>query len=258
MATVTIPPAECKLSPAFADELKVVLAAQQAKVPALIGVLGRANALLEEGRFTLGPHGTEALVQSVSPEGTPITYGVSATSCECPDQIFHPKARCKHLYAWDLYHLVQKHLARQGTATAAPATAPAAPLDDDWPPEEMLGAAATLSEVPFGIDPRHMQMIQGKPFVKFAGLLELAHKRGLQSLSVDWTFNDAEWSLAHAVAVFPFGTFAESGDASPTNVTSKVRPHFRRVALTRAAARALRLALGLDMVACEELAEEAA
>ena len=112
------------------------------------------------------------------------------------------------------------------------------------------------AELSHGIDPRHIVMIQGKPFVKFVGLLELAHQRGLQSLRVEWTFNDPELSLAHAVAVFPFGTFAESGDATPANVTKKVAPHFRRCALTRAAARALRDALGCDMVALEELADE--
>ena len=32
-----------------------------------------------------------------------------------------------------------------------------------------------------GLDPRHIVLIQGKPFVKFAGLLDLAHQRGLQS-----------------------------------------------------------------------------
>jgi hypothetical protein len=78
----------------------------------------------------------------------------------------------------------------------------------------------------------------------------------LQSLKVDWTLNADQLSLAHAVAVFPFGEFAESGDATPDNVTKKVAPHFRRVALTRAAARALRLALGIDLVAAEELSEE--
>jgi hypothetical protein len=106
---------------------------------------------------------------------------------------------------------------------------------------------------PPGLDPQHIVLIQGKPFVKFAGLLELAHKRGLQSLKVDWTFNDAELSLAHAVAMFPFGVFEDSGDATPANVNKKVAPHFRRCALTRAAARCLRLALGLDMVAVDEL-----
>jgi hypothetical protein len=102
-------------------------------------------------------------------------------------------------------------------------------------------------------------LIQGKPFVKFAGLLQLAHERGLVSLSADWTYNDAELSLAHAVATFQDGRrFEESGDASPSNVTKKVAPHFRRCALTRASARCLRLALGVDLVAVEELAEEGA
>jgi hypothetical protein len=115
---------------------------------------------------------------------------------------------------------------------------------------------APAPEPPAGIDPRHVVVIQGKPFVKFAGLLDLAHKRGLQALTVEWTFNDPELSLAHARAVFPFGHFEESGDATTTNVNKKVAPHFRRCALTRAAARCLRLALGLDMVAVEELADE--
>ena len=41
-----------------------------------------------------------------------------------------------------------------------------------------------------------------------------------------------------------------------TLVTRKVALHFRRVACTRAAARALRLALGIDVCSLEELADE--
>ncbi len=104
---------------------------------------------------------------------------------------------------------------------------------------------------------QHVVLIQGRPFVKFAGLLQMAHDRGLVALTAEWTFNDAELSLAHAVATFADGrTFEESGDASPANVTRKVAVHFRRVALTRAKARVLRDALGVDLVAVEELAEE--
>jgi hypothetical protein len=99
--------------------------------------------------------------------------------------------------------------------------------------------------------------IQGKAFVKFAGLLQMAHERGLVALTAAWTYNDAELSLAQAVATFADGRrFAECGDATPGNVTKKVAPHFRRVALTRALARCLRHALGVDLVAVEELAEE--
>ena len=102
-----------------------------------------------------------------------------------------------------------------------------------------------------------MVFIQGKPFVRFAGLLQMAHERGLVALTADWTFNDTELSLAHAVATFQDGRrFAESGDASPGNVTRLVAVHFRRVALTRAKARVLRDALGVDLVAVEELADE--
>ena len=103
---------------------------------------------------------------------------------------------------------------------------------------------------------QYIVQIQGNPFVKFAGLLALAYERGLQGLSADWTYNDSALSLAHAVAVFPFGRFEESGDASPENVTKKVAPHFRRVALTRAKSRVLRDALNIDMVAVEELGDE--
>jgi hypothetical protein len=125
------------------------------------------------------------------------------------------------------------------------APAPSSPLPID-----------EASPVPaHGIAAEHIVEIQGKRFVKFAGLLALAHARGLTELTATWTYNDPGLSLAHAVAVFPFGTFTEAGDATPENVTKKVAPHFRRVALTRAKARALRDGLNVDMVSFEELSE---
>jgi hypothetical protein len=119
---------------------------------------------------------------------------------------------------------------RWDLAEEAPATAPTLPAD------------AVL-------------MIQGKPYVKFVGLLILAHQRGLQSLTVEWTYNDAELSLAHARAVFPFGTFEESGDSTVANVGKTVAPHWRRMSLVRAKARCLRDALGVGACAVEELSE---
>jgi hypothetical protein len=38
-----------------------------------------------------------------------------------------------------------------------------------------------VRRTPAGMDPRHLVYIKGKPFVKFAGILELVHKRGPQS-----------------------------------------------------------------------------
>ena len=119
--------------------------------------------------------------------------------------------------------------------------------------------AQPAAPAPHGIPSQHVVIIQGKAFVKFAGLLQVAHARGLVSLTATWTHNDAELSLAHAVATFADGRhFEESGDATPANVTRTVAAHFRRVALTRASARCLWLALNIAACAVEELGDEAA
>jgi hypothetical protein len=125
------------------------------------------------------------------------------------------------------------------------------------PVVEVPEAATPAPQEPVqGIDPKFITWIQNKPFVRHAGLLKRAHECGLQSLTVAWTYNDADLSLAHAVAIFADGRrFEENGDASPSNTNKKVAPHFRRCACTRASARALRLALGVDLVAVEELSE---
>ncbi len=153
--------------------------------------------------------------------------------------------------------LVQRKLAQHangasnGQMAAAPAPVPAQPDAPTAP------RAAAPVETPQGVPVQHVVMIQGKPFVKFSGLLAMAHERGLVALTADWTYNDGELSLAHAVATFQDGRrFEESGDASPANVTRMVAVHFRRVALTRAKERVLRDALGVDLVAVEELADE--
>jgi hypothetical protein len=140
--------------------------------------------------------------------------------------------------------LMQRKLAQSnGASTAQVAVAPA--------------PAPAPGESPQGVPAQHVVLIQGKPFVKFSGLLAMAHERGLIALTADWTYNDGELSLAHAVATFQDGRrFEESGDATPANTNRKVAVHFRRVALTRAKARVLRDALGIDLVAVEELAEE--
>ena len=63
-----------------------------------------------------------------------------------------------------------------------------------------------------------------------------------------------KWIPAQATASFQDGRrFVESGDATPENVHFGVRPHFARLALTRAKARALRDALNIGICAVEEL-----
>jgi hypothetical protein len=155
--------------------------------------------------------------------------------------------------------LVQRKLngASNGHVDAPPAPAqaeaPTAPQAD----APTMPHAEAPAETPQGVPAQHVVLIQGKPFVKFAGLLKMAHEHGLIALTAEWTYNDGELSLAHAVATFQDGRrFEESGDATPANTNRKVAVHFRRVALTRAKARVLRDALGVDLVAVEELADE--
>jgi hypothetical protein len=188
-----------------------------------------------------------------------VVYHVVNGECSCKDYAKAPSHWCKHRIAAGLYKrataLVHRKLAQHANGVSNGQV--------DIPSQPVPAAAAATStlsapvETPQGVPPQHVVLIQGKPFVKFAGLLQMAHERGLVALTADWTFNDAELSLAHAVATFQDGRrFEESGDATPANTNRKVAVHFRRVALTRAKARVLRDALGIDLVAVEELVEE--
>lgn len=204
----------------------------------------RALALVTEGHVTPLPDGAFQ-VQSQRQGGRKV-YLVNG-HCTCPDSARVSDGLCKHMLATLIWRRAQT-LCKAETSSNSPQT-PAHPLDGPAPAEVDLG-------IPSGVPPQYISHIQGKAFVRFAGLLIAAQARGLQSLTADWTYNDSELSLAHAVATFRDGRrFAESGDASPTNCTRLVQAHFRRVALTRAKARVLRDALGIDLVAVEELSD---
>ncbi len=90
----------------------------------------------------------------------------------------------------------------------------------------------------------------------YTGLLALAQQQGLQSLDVRFIDVQAEMATAIATATFQDGrSFTECGDATPGNVNTNIKPHFARMALTRAKARALRDALNIGMCSVEELSE---
>ena len=212
----------------FADALHQVADLARTKLPATLqDRLVRAVALVETGRVWIETDGQHAMVQSRDGQRW---YTVNA-ACDCEDAAYRAEGGfCQHRLAVGLLRRAQELMSRPVV------------LPDEEP-------------APSGIAAKFIVLIQQKPYVKFAGLLQRAHERGLPELRAEWTYNDATLSLAHAAAVFPFGTFTESGDATPDNCTKKVAPHFRRVALTRAKARVLRDALGVDLVAVEELAE---
>lgn len=203
------------------------------------------------GGVTLLPDGT-AEVQSQTHDN--ITYRVNG-HCSCVDIDHAPAGRCKHRWAKSL---VKWALKQEDAPTVTHCPTCFLALEEDEVDCSCAHLAPEQSPLPIPeptIAPEHIVDLHGKRFVLYAGLLQLAHARGLQSLTCEWTYNDGTLSLAKAVAVFPFGRFEECGDASPDNVTKKVAPHFRRVALTRAKARVLRDALNVDMVSLEELSE---
>jgi hypothetical protein len=99
--------------------------------------------------------------------------------------------------------------------------------------------------------------LHGKPFVRYAGLLALAHERGLAQLTACIEFHSDVLILASATATFSDGRVStEWADAMPENVGAQVRPHWVRMALTRAKARCLRDALNIGLTALEELDAE--
>ena len=91
------------------------------------------------------------------------------------------------------------------------------------------------------------------------GLLQLAHARGLVALETTVVSVSLDQAVCQATARFEDGrVFTDIGDASPENVAKHLRPHFVRMAATRASARALRRALNISACSVEELGEEAA
>jgi len=213
----------------FTEALHQVTELARTKLPSTLhDRLGRAVTLVETGHVWLADDGQHAAGQSLDDARW---HAVNA-ACDCPDAVHRAEGGlCQHRLAVGLVRRAQELMHK-------PVVLP----EDEAAPSDS--------------DPRFIVTTQGRPFVKVAGLLALAHQRGLQDLTTTFTYNDADLSLAQSTAVFPFGTFTDVGDATPSNTNKKVAAHFRRVASTRATARALRLALGVELVAVEELADE--
>ena len=107
------------------------------------------------------------------------------------------------------------------------------------------------------VDPRFMQRIGDRDFVRFEGLLDLAHRQGLSDVQTDLVQAPAEdngqVAIVTARVTTECGTFSGIGDACRGNVNKMILPHIIRMAETRAVARALRLACNIGMCSVEEL-----
>lgn len=105
--------------------------------------------------------------------------------------------------------------------------------------------------------------LQGKKFVLYSGLLELAHQDGLSASNTEIlqypNDQNKQTCVVKAVVTTKKGTFSGIGDASPASVPNKnIAVHAIRMAETRAMARALRVATNVDMTAFEELGADIA
>lgn len=117
-----------------------------------------------------------------------------------------------------------------------------------------------------GLRPEHVVVRDGKSFVLYAGLLDLAHRTGLIGITTevvaipdasnDWT------AVVRAVAtrlVREVGGSARTevytgiGDANESNTNRVIAPHRIRLAETRAKARALRDMVNVGVASLEEL-----
>jgi hypothetical protein len=194
-----------------------------------------------------------------------MVYHVVDGECTCKDFPKAPSGWCKHKIAAGLFKratvLVQRKLAQhtKGASNGQVATAPApVPAQAEAPtvPLAQGPAQAETAGVPESLKP-YVVHLHGKPFIRYAGLLALAHERGLVQLTTRIEFHSDALVLASATATFQDGrVFTEWADATPDNVGFQVRPHWVRMALTRAKSRCLRDALQIGIAALEELADE--
>jgi hypothetical protein len=241
------------LEPQLAALVPQIAACAQAKLPHVNGRLTKATALVLAGAVQSSP-----LVQGgwrVQSQCRDTAYEVHDNSCTCADYTHRragdPELVCKHILATWLYRRAERRLATGCDSQPVSNLASGSVLKAVTEPEP--GPALTPDT---DVLTPYIVHLHGKPFVQYTGLLLLAQQRGLVSLKAHFISVTDTLALAEADATFADGkTYGECADSTPQNVGATVRPHFPRIALTRAKARVLRDALGVNMVALEELGE---
>jgi len=110
------------------------------------------------------------------------------------------------------------------------------------------------------IKDRQGRVIATEDVVTYAGLLSLAHDKGLKKMETALVQlpeeTNGHTAVFLAIVETESGIYKGHGDASPDNVASRIVPHIIRMAETRAKARALRDAVNIGVVSIEELALE--
>jgi hypothetical protein len=104
------------------------------------------------------------------------------------------------------------------------------------------------------VNKKHVVQLQGKDFITYDGLLDMAHQMGLVSIETELV--DKDPYIFRAVAKTEGQTFTGYGDADNNNVNSMIAKHKIRMAETRAKARALRDLTNVGMCSVEEMGGE--
>jgi hypothetical protein len=116
------------------------------------------------------------------------------------------------------------------------------------------------------MDRRYVIQREGKDFALYAGLLDLAHERGLLSIETVLVQlpTEANGNVAVVQATVRLSdaqgvlrSFQGIGDAAPGNVNRMMAPHILRLAETRAKARALRDAVNVGEALADDPSDEA-
>lgn len=253
MTNSTLPQPKLQDHEHFMATLGTVAKCARERFPDASDRIDRAIQLVIDGGVTLHHDGTATVRSQTKPD---VQYHVNGR-CECPDTADW----CKHKFSAGILKRVIQRLADLDAAALSPVNTQCwQPVDQEGTPWYLVAgdcphtATAPVSDADL-LAPYVVQ-IHGKAFVQYAGLLKLATARGLTRLEARFISVTAELALAEATATFSDGrVFSESSDSTPENVGIKIRPHFPRMALTRAKSRCLRDALGIDMTALEELGE---
>jgi hypothetical protein len=124
--------------------------------------------------------------------------------------------------------------------------------------QDEIEAAEFLEKNTPRLNKDFIKNIKGKDFVLYAGVLDLAHQKGLLRLEVEIiqlpTKENGNEAICRAVAEGKNGElFADVGDANPHNCAEMISKHILRMSSTRAAGRALRNYTNISMACIEEL-----
>jgi hypothetical protein len=195
--------------------------------------LDKAFALVASGAVFPEDDGTSAMVQSQS---DPTQHHPVNGACDCKAAQYH-QTPCAHRLAFRLYQKVSDRCVED---------------TERWTVD--LEPSAHGQDVAPVVKAEYLVQIQGRPFVKFEGLLQMAHAQGLLRLETTIVQCTYDLAVCQSTATFHDGrVFTDIGDATPTNVPKHLAPAFVRMAATRASARALRRALNISTCAIEEL-----